>query len=246
MAWAWLEGGARHSPAVRVGLYWSTRTILLVGEGDLSFALSLAIGFGSGANLVITSVDDYGTLTKKYRDAASNLAKLGMMGAVILLGVDAGKLDYHPYLRTRQFDRIVFNFPHAGFSFGWKEDDERLIKEHQKIVKAYFESASRLLRPEGEIHVSHKTKDPYCKWDLLRLATDSDLHLVGQAYFWKEDCPGYNNKRGDGKDCDQPFMLGECSTFVFSKLYPMKIERPFHSLPPAPVYGMPPGSGFTP
>ncbi|XP_044946988.1 heavy metal-associated isoprenylated plant protein 41-like [Hordeum vulgare subsp. vulgare] len=256
MAGASLEGGALNAAAERVGLYWSTQAILLVGEGDFSFALALATGFGSGANLVVTSLDDYGTLTKKYRGAESNLAKLKKMGAVILLGVDAGKLDCHAYLRTKQFDRIVFNFPHAGFSFGWKEDDERLIKEHQKVVKAYFESASRLLCPEGEVHVSHKRKHPYYKWDLLRLAADSDLHLVYQPYFCKEDYPGYNNKRGDGKDCDEPFMLGVCSTFMFRKGYLNMIERPSHSLPVAPMrqgchpyvlfnmYGMSPGSGF--
>lgn len=142
-------------------------------------------------------------------------------------------------------------------------------------MKAFFESASHLLRPYGEVHVSHKTKPPYEKWDLRGLAADSDLHWVKEAPFRAADYPGYNKKRGDGKDCDQPFMLGECSTFMFRKWSLMKIERsvhmfgstplppienggvypnssavsggcrPFHSLPPAPVYGMPPGSGFT-
>ncbi|KAH9804396.1 NB-ARC domain-containing protein [Citrus sinensis] len=31
----------------------------------------------------------------------------------------------------------------------------------------------------------------------------------------KEDYPGYNNKRGAGLKCDEPFPLGECSTFIF-------------------------------
>lgn len=30
-----------------------------------------------------------------------------------------------------------------------------------------------------------------------------------------EDYPGYSNKRGEGDRCDQPFPLGECSTFKF-------------------------------
>ncbi|CAN6204799.1 unnamed protein product [Urochloa humidicola] len=40
-----------------LGHYSSTQSILLVGEGDFSFALALATAFGSGANLVATSLD---------------------------------------------------------------------------------------------------------------------------------------------------------------------------------------------
>jgi 25S rRNA (uracil2634-N3)-methyltransferase len=45
-----------------VGQYSSTQSILLVGEGDFSFSLALATGFGSGENLVATSLDRYGKL----------------------------------------------------------------------------------------------------------------------------------------------------------------------------------------
>lgn len=50
------------------------------------------------------------------------------MGAVILHGVDAHTMNLHTDLKWKRFDRIVFNFPHAGFEFRLKEDDERLIK----------------------------------------------------------------------------------------------------------------------
>jgi hypothetical protein len=43
-----------------VGQYSSTQSILLVGDGDFSFSLALAAGFGSGANIVATSLDCYG------------------------------------------------------------------------------------------------------------------------------------------------------------------------------------------
>jgi 25S rRNA (uracil2634-N3)-methyltransferase len=44
-----------------LGQYSSTQSILLVGDGDFSFSLALATGFGSGANLVATSLDTYGS-----------------------------------------------------------------------------------------------------------------------------------------------------------------------------------------
>jgi 25S rRNA (uracil2634-N3)-methyltransferase len=64
-------------------------------------------------------------LKKKYSRAESNLAKLKEMGAVILHGVDAKRMRLHTDLSMRRFDRVVFNFPHAGF-FG-KEDDDHVI-----------------------------------------------------------------------------------------------------------------------
>jgi hypothetical protein len=40
--------------------YSSVQSILIVGDGDFSFSLALATAFGSGANLVATSLDSYG------------------------------------------------------------------------------------------------------------------------------------------------------------------------------------------
>ncbi|CAN6174720.1 unnamed protein product [Urochloa humidicola] len=196
-----------------VGQYSSAQSILLVGDGDFSFSLALATGFGSGANLVATSLDSYDTLKKKYSGAESNLADLKRLGAVTLHGVNAKTMKLHTDLKMRRFDRVVFNFPHAGFR--GKEDQPHMINSHRSLVKDFFRGASLLLRPDGEVHVSHKTKHPYRKWNLEELASEFALFLVEQIDFHIEDYPGYNNKRGDGLHCDLPFLLGKCSTFKF-------------------------------
>ncbi|XP_039170861.1 heavy metal-associated isoprenylated plant protein 41-like [Eucalyptus grandis] len=110
----WLE---RYSPH---------HQILLVGEGDFSFSSSLATAFGSASNMTATSLDHYDALIRKYEKAKSNLGKLKKLGASLLHGVDATKLKYHPDLRVRKFDRIIFNFPHAGFL--GKENNVQLIE----------------------------------------------------------------------------------------------------------------------
>ncbi|KAF9609875.1 hypothetical protein IFM89_018960, partial [Coptis chinensis] len=62
---------------------------------------------------------------KKYSNGKSNLESLKNLGATIIHGVDATKMKLHTDLGMRQFDRIIFNFPHAGFH--GKEDRGPLI-----------------------------------------------------------------------------------------------------------------------
>ncbi|XP_020536956.1 heavy metal-associated isoprenylated plant protein 41 isoform X3 [Jatropha curcas] len=113
--------------------YSSDYSILLVGEGDFSFSSSLANSFGSASNIVATSLDSYDVLVKMYKNAKSNLENLLKLGATILHGVDATKMKFHPDLKMRKFDRIIFNFPHAGFN--GKEDDINVIKQRCDLAR---------------------------------------------------------------------------------------------------------------
>ncbi|CAD6224497.1 unnamed protein product [Miscanthus lutarioriparius] len=169
----------------RVKHYSSAQSILLVGDGDFSFSLALATAFGSGANLVATSLDTYcclpsflwpfffffafwvvthfyrihGALTIKYRNAGSNIMELKRFGARVLHGVDVETMKLHNDLKNRRFDRVVFNFPHAGFRGG--ECEVHMINSHKELVSGFFSNARHLLGRYGEIHVSHETGHPY-------------------------------------------------------------------------------------
>uniref|UniRef100_J3MYH9 25S rRNA (uridine-N(3))-methyltransferase BMT5-like domain-containing protein n=1 Tax=Oryza brachyantha TaxID=4533 RepID=J3MYH9_ORYBR len=151
---------------------------------------------------------------------------LKMMGATTLHGVDAKTMKHHTDLKMRRFDRIVFNLPHAGFK--GKEDDVHLIKLHKDLVRGFFHNARHLLRPYGEIHVSHKRGRVYDKWNIEQLASESSLIMVEKVDFHIEDYPGYNHKRGDGRRCDEPFPLGPCCTFKFS-IRDLKKKKKGHS-----------------
>ncbi|CAL5202399.1 unnamed protein product [Lathyrus oleraceus] len=193
--------------------YCSDHQILLVGDGDFSFSLSLAKAFGSASNIVASSLDSYAEVTKKYKNAKSNLEELQKLGAYLLHGVDATKMKHHPDLKIRRFDRIIFNFPHAGFHR--KEDNLMMIKMHMDLVFGFFKNASHMLRINGEVHVNHKTTPPFDTWNIEKLAEQSFLMMIECADFKQEAYPGYNNKRGHRSRCDDPFPLGKCSTFKF-------------------------------
>ncbi|KAL6196804.1 hypothetical protein ACLB2K_032417 [Fragaria x ananassa] len=201
----------------RVVHYSSKQKILLVGEGNFSFASCLAKGFGSAKNMVATSLESRESVLAKYSNAAPrNLTELEDMGCVILHEVDVHTMRQHPLLLDQLFDRIVFNFPHAGFVF--MENQKSQIKLHQDLVRRFFNSACEMLKGSGEVHVTHKTSHPFSKWEIVKLAEEVGLCLVEEASFSRGDYPGYLNKRGSGKKCNRTFPVGLCSTYKFAKL----------------------------
>ncbi|KAL6198834.1 hypothetical protein ACLB2K_028622 [Fragaria x ananassa] len=201
----------------RVVHYSSKQKILLVGEGNFSFASCLAKGFGSAKNMVATSLDSRESVLAKYSNAAPrNLTELEDRGCVILHEVDVHTMRQHPLLLDQLFDRIVFNFPHAGFVF--MENQKSQIKLHQDLVRRFFNSACEMLKGSGEVHVTHKTSHPFSKWEIVKLAEEVGLCLVEEASFSRGDYPGYLNKRGSGKKCNRTFPIGLCSTYKFAKL----------------------------
>ena len=82
-------------------------------------------------------------------------------------------------------------------------------------MDGFFRNASGMLRPDGEIHVRHKTSPPFCHWNLDEIASRHFLLLIACIPFKIGDYPGYSNKRGDGLRSDESFPLGECHTFKF-------------------------------
>ena len=94
--------------------------ILLVGEGNFSFAVALLqhppapLDHLPPANITATALDTEEECHTKYPDAAQNIRVLREKGAQVLFGVDATKLEKTSALKGKVFDRIVWNFPHAG------------------------------------------------------------------------------------------------------------------------------------
>ena len=95
-------------------------TILLLGEANFSYALSIIQPPFSHPphQLCATTYDSEAICHSKYPDARENIEELRREGVVLGFEVDAGNLQGSKVVRHGpRWSRIIFNFPHVGVSF---------------------------------------------------------------------------------------------------------------------------------
>jgi len=97
-----------------------TDRILLVGEGNFSFTRALVddppgdLAALHPGNITATAYDTEEVCHEKYPESQLIVSSLRESGVEIIFGVDATLLERHARLKGRRWDRIVWNFPHAG------------------------------------------------------------------------------------------------------------------------------------
>ncbi|EKM84228.1 hypothetical protein AGABI1DRAFT_104172 [Agaricus bisporus var. burnettii JB137-S8] len=136
--------------------------ILLVGEGNFSFARALAFHPPSGSgledlppqNITATAYDSEEECFVKYPEAKDIVQNLRERGVEVLFNIDATKLDKISGVKGRKWDRVVWNFPHAGKGI---TDQDRNILSNQVLVLDFLRSAAKVLR-DGLIPSIHKPK----------------------------------------------------------------------------------------
>ncbi|CBI39839.3 uncharacterized protein LOC104877638 [Vitis vinifera] len=178
--------------------YSSEYKILLVGEGDFSFSASLAVAFASATNITATSLDSIEFLSTNYRHALSNIDTLWSLGAKVMHDVDATKMAHVLPFNCMRFDRVVYNFPLAGFFPNESREDE--IRRNQMLVQLFLENAKKMIHIDGEIHITHKSNGFFREWNLEFLASRVGLRLIEEVPFNFRDYPGYRTKYGFGGD----------------------------------------------
>ncbi|KAI0067990.1 hypothetical protein BV25DRAFT_1939987 [Artomyces pyxidatus] len=125
-----------------------TDSILLVGEGNFSFARALveyppsALEHLPSVNVTATAYDTEEECYAKYPDAQECVRVLRQKGAQVYFGVDATKLEKAVPLKNRKYDKILWNFPHAGKGI---TDQDRNILSNQVLILGFLRSASRFL-----------------------------------------------------------------------------------------------------
>lgn len=66
-------------------------------------------------------------LLRKYQFSEVHLQELKKLNCLVLHGIDVKAMHKHKILKHMKFDRIIFNFPHAGHDLFFKERDKELI-----------------------------------------------------------------------------------------------------------------------
>ncbi|KAG9073914.1 hypothetical protein FS749_014573 [Ceratobasidium sp. UAMH 11750] len=124
--------------------------ILLIGEGNFSFAHSLldhpSIPHLPPTNITATAYDTEPECLSKYPDAAAHVSALRTAGATVLFSVDATQLE-KTFKKGQRWDKVVWNFPHVGMGIS---DVERNVVANQRVLLGFLKSVAGVLE-EGVV-----------------------------------------------------------------------------------------------
>lgn len=193
--------------------------ILIVGDGDFSYSLSVARGLLPADRVCIlaTSHESRASVLATYTRGAEILQELESLlpSGHLLHEVDATSLSVTPLIDAQRgkLAYIIWNFPCVGPSAGRGADGQvQEIEENKQLLRAFFQNAREYLNAQGEIHVTHKTIEPFSWWGIIELAQSSGLKFVGSIIFDRCLYPGYTNRKV--KD-NKSFPLHDARTFIF-------------------------------
>ncbi len=65
----------------------------------------------------------------------------------------------------------------------------------------------------SQVHVTHKTIEPFCWWNILDLAEKNELKYIGSIIFDRCNYPGYTNRKVLHK---KSFPCNDALTYVFT------------------------------
>jgi hypothetical protein len=159
--------------------------ILLVGEGNLSFALSLTKKNRINPSHITAST--FEKASELSEAAVENSSKLRAAGATVLHGIDAAKILLA--IRNRAFDHIIFQFPHAGSREPIDGHNPNFI-----LVRDFLKSAIRKLKRSGTVLISAVDTPHYHG----AFQFDEAANIAGfqppEIYkFAPDDFPGYHH-----------------------------------------------------
>jgi 25S rRNA (uracil2634-N3)-methyltransferase len=118
---------------------------LLVGEGNMSFSLSLAKKPAvDPRNLTVSVFETHNQLSN---EAFLNTIKLKKLGSIVHYNVDSTKLSNK--LEWKKFDNIIFQFPHTGSREPIEGRNPNYI-----LVRDFLKSARSHLYPNRKILIT--------------------------------------------------------------------------------------------
>ena len=205
--------------------------LLTVGDGDISFSLSLKRAYPDINITASTLVESPTELCKLYSNAAENILEFEeRWKEQIIYKVDATHLK--ETIRNK-YDMVLFNHPHLGDSSLLKSES-LAAQRHHSLLSHYFHSAVDILSEQGRIHVCLSGNQPRT-WNLIEAATNCGLKCLAQEstscpiskwLFQNDDC--HNYQLADAKSHYKPprkFRNGKLGSKHFLARYGYRHRR---------------------
>ena len=168
--------------------------LLTVGDGDISFSLSLKRAYPAISVTASTLVESRTELASTYNNAATNSKELAeSWKEQIIYKVDATNLKE---TINEKYDMILFNHPHLGDSSLLKSES-LAAQRHHSLLAHYFHSAQDILNEQGRIHVCLSGNQPKT-WNVIEAARNCGLRCVSQE---STSCPVSKWLFQQEKDC---------------------------------------------
>uniref|UniRef100_A0AAV1UBT5 C2H2-type domain-containing protein n=1 Tax=Peronospora matthiolae TaxID=2874970 RepID=A0AAV1UBT5_9STRA len=207
------------------------RRILVVGDGNFSYSLSLIKQHHSRVtddqpiHLTATSYDSYEELIAKYPESKRICAQLRELDVTVLHRVDATNLRESLVAagakQKLRFHSVIFNHPHCG---------EENVRRHQSLLSHFYASALNVLEEKDEddasgIQLTLAEGQPE-RWQAVPRALSGGLKLYRKVDDVDNDETFgvvYERKRHqNGKSFHQVTLYGEKKTqsstlFIFRR-----------------------------
>ncbi|KAI5790116.1 hypothetical protein EDC01DRAFT_114977 [Geopyxis carbonaria] len=207
--------------------FLSSDDILLVGDGDFSFAATLSSHPTlAPRSLTATSYDSLPTVFQKYPQAEQHLEQLS--ACKVFHDIDATKLHGYRPLRHTKYTKIAFLFPHVG---GLTKDQNRQIRANQLMLTGFFQSLCKgrgLLQPGGKVVVTLFEGLPYELWDLKGIAKNAGFYTERSGQWNWDEWKGYEHRRTlgniEGKGSAWLGKQRKARCYVFGVIGEEKVE----------------------
>lgn len=159
--------------------------MLLVGEGNLSFALSLARKSRiNPTNIMATTFETSGELSP---EANTNAQTLKSLGASVVHGINSTKID--EVFHWQRYETIVFQFPHVGSREPVNGRNPNFI-----LVRDFLKSAAHILTDNGVVLISAVDSPHYRGAFQFEEAADEAGFAEPAVYpFEPDNFPGYSH-----------------------------------------------------